>query len=47
MEAGKIKKIIRSNSPAFFFSGKEKKAVIEAIIKAEKETSGEIRVHVA
>ncbi|HOW88027.1 MAG TPA: TPM domain-containing protein [Candidatus Omnitrophota bacterium] len=31
--------------PMFFFSGKEKKQILEAIQKAEQDTSGEIRVH--
>jgi uncharacterized membrane protein len=31
--------------PACFFSGKEKKQILDAIQEAEKNTSGEIRVH--
>jgi uncharacterized membrane protein len=35
----------RSNNPAKFFSDIEKKEIIEAIRNAEKQTSGEIRLH--
>ena len=38
-------KIKRSAHPALFFSEKEKKKIVEAIQIAEKQTSGEIRVH--
>lgn len=31
--------------PAFFFSGKEKKQILDAVRAAEKNTSGEVRVH--
>ena len=31
--------------PAFFFSKKEKKQILAAVLEAEKNTSGEIRVH--
>lgn len=31
--------------PVFFFSKKEKKQILEALREAEKDTSGEIRVH--
>ena len=33
--------------PMFFFSGKEKKQILAAVQHAEKDTSGEIRVHLA
>ena len=36
---------IRSNNPANFFSEIEKKDIMEAIRNAEKQTSGEIRLH--
>ena len=36
---------IRSNNPADFFSEIEKKDIMEAIRNAEKQTSGEIRLH--
>lgn len=38
-------KMHRINYPMFFFSKKEKKQIIDAIREAEKNTSGEIRVH--
>ena len=31
--------------PMFFFSGKEKKQILAAVREAEKNTSGEIRIH--
>ncbi len=37
--------IKRSSQPQWFFSEKEKTAIIEAIKLAEKQTSGEIRIH--
>lgn len=37
----------RSSDPILFFSKKETQAIIQAIQKAERTTSGEIRVHVA
>lgn len=37
--------IKRSSQPQWFFSKSEKKAIVEAIQLAEKQTSGEIRVH--
>jgi len=46
-EDGNMNKIYRSSNPAFFFSKKEKLAIVEAIKEAEKNCSGEIRVHVA
>ena len=36
---------MRITYPMFFFSGKEKKQILAAIREAEKNTSGEIRVH--
>lgn len=36
---------LRPSHPFLFFSGKEKKKIVEAIRAAERETSGEIRVH--
>jgi uncharacterized membrane protein len=36
---------MRTIYPVFFFSGKEKKMILAAIREAEKNTSGEIRVH--
>ena len=42
-----MKKIQRSSEPAFFLSKNEQKAVIKAIQDAEKDCSGEIRVHIA
>ncbi len=47
MEAGKNIKIKRSNNPVLFFSAREKEHIKQAVIAAEKETSGEFRVHVA
>ena len=38
---------MRSQHPILFFSKKEKERIISAIEQAEKETSGEIRVHLA
>lgn len=38
-------KIKRPTEPRLFFSKGEKKTIVEAIKKAEKQTSGEIRVH--
>ena len=38
---------MRINYPMFFFSGKEKKQILAAVREAEKNTSGEIRVHLA
>ena len=38
-------RVTRGRDPVLFFSKKEKAAIIEAIQKAEKNTSGEIRVH--
>lgn len=35
----------RSNDASLFFSAKEKKAIEEALIAAERQTSGEIRLH--
>lgn len=35
----------RSKNPALFFSEAEKKRIIKAIVEAELQTSGEIRVH--
>lgn len=43
MTKGKEKE--RSNNPHKFFSANEKQKIIAAIQTAEKETSGEIRVH--
>lgn len=37
--------VVRSKDPFLFFSNKEKKRIVEAIRAAEKNTSGEIRVH--
>jgi uncharacterized membrane protein len=37
--------IKRSSQPQWFFSQKEKTAITEAVQLAEKQTSGEIRVH--
>ena len=37
--------IERSKNPALFFSNKERQQIKAAIQKAEKKTSGEIRVH--
>lgn len=36
---------MRISYPIFFFTRKEKKEILEAIQKAEKNTSGEVRVH--
>jgi uncharacterized membrane protein len=36
---------MRITYPVFFFSRKEKKKIMEAVQEAEKNTSGEIRVH--
>ena len=36
---------MRISYPVFFFSRKEKKQIQEAIQEAEKNTSGEVRVH--
>lgn len=36
---------MRITYPMFFFSGKEKKQILAAVREAEKNTSGEIRVH--
>lgn len=36
---------MRISYPVFFFSKKEKKKILEAIQEAEKNTSGEIRIH--
>ncbi|MDD5226274.1 MAG: TPM domain-containing protein [Candidatus Omnitrophica bacterium] len=36
---------MRITYPIFFFSGKEKKQILAAVREAEKNTSGEIRVH--
>ena len=36
---------MRIHYPVFFFSGKEKKQILAAVREAEKNTSGEIRVH--
>lgn len=36
---------MRITYPMFFFSGKEKKQILAAVREAEKDTSGEIRVH--
>ena len=36
---------MRITYPMFFFSRKEKKQILAAVQKAEKNTSGEIRVH--
>jgi len=38
-------KVIRSSQPNLFFSKKEDERIVQAIDKAERETSGEIRVH--
>ena len=38
---------MRITYPIFFFSGKEKKQILAAVREAEKNTSGEIRVHLA
>lgn len=38
---------MRIKYPIFFFSGKEKKQILAAIREAEKNTSGEIRLHLA
>ncbi len=38
---------MRSNHPHLFFSRKEKACIVGAMVQAEKETSGEIRVHLA
>lgn len=37
--------LMRITYPAFFFSKKEKKQILDSIQEAEKNTSGEIRVH--
>ncbi len=47
MEDGNMNKIYRSDNPVFFFSKKEKTAIVKAIKEAEKNCSGEIRVHIA
>ncbi len=47
MEAGRKIIVKRPNNPFFFFSAKEKIHIIKSIEEAEKETSGEIRVHLA
>ncbi len=56
MEAGKVKEkqkkikkfsANRSLNPAFFLSKREKVEIKNAIIQAENETSGEIRVQIA
>lgn len=36
---------MRINYPVFFFSNKEKKQILSAVREAERNTSGEIRVH--
>ena len=36
---------MRITYPIFFFSGKEKKQILAAVQEAEKNTSGEVRVH--
>ena len=36
---------MRITYPIFFFSRKEKKKILEAVQEAEKNTSGEIRIH--
>ena len=38
---------MRSSDPILFFSKKEKEKILAAIRQAEKETSGEIRIHLA
>ena len=38
---------MRITYPVFFFSGKEKKQILAAVQEAERNTSGEIRVHLA
>jgi len=38
-------KIERSKNPGLFFSSKEKGRIVRAVQNAEKNTSGEIRVH--
>lgn len=38
--------VVRSANPSKFFSDEEKKKILRKIQEAEKETSGEIRVHV-
>lgn len=43
MDVGR--KIVRTIIPAFFFSAKERRFIEDAIRTAEKNTSGEIRVH--
>lgn len=40
-------KAIRADIPSMFFSKKEKEEIMEAIAKAEANTSGEIRIHVS
>ena len=40
-----IRKKNRSSVPSLFLTNEEKRAVVEAIKEAEKNTSGEIRVH--
>ena len=37
---------MRSHFPKLFFSGKEKRHILEAIREAEARTSGEIRIHI-
>ena len=36
---------MRMTYPMFFFSGKEKKQILAAVREAERNTSGEIRIH--
>ena len=38
-------KMFRDSNPGLFFSKKEKERIVAAIQEAEKQTSGEIRVH--
>jgi len=46
VEAGKRGIVKRSSEPRNFFSSREKSHIIKCIKEAEKETSGEIRVHI-
>ena len=49
-EGGKMDKdvnTLRSSNPMLFFSKGEKKVIRQAIAKAEQNTSGEIRLHIA
>jgi uncharacterized membrane protein len=47
VEDGKKTVVKRPANPRFFFSAKEKDHIIKCIRETEKETSGEIRIHLA